>query len=91
MKLDEKQQKLAGLLVSDLTSGMDVKEIAGQLDEIIFQFISDTGKMNYGEWFINRVWILEQVRNIFLVLAGGKMERTLVCKNSIIEECLNEV
>lgn len=91
MKASEQQQKLAGMLLAELLSEINVEEAAGQLDEIIFEFASYTGAQHYGEWFTDRVWLLQEIRNIFLFISGGKMERALVFKSPEIEAVLKEV
>lgn len=91
MKPNEQQQKLAGLLLAELLSEINVEEAAGQLDEIIFEFASYTGEQHYGEWFTNRIWLLEEIRNIFLFISGGKMQRALIFKSPEIEAVLKEV
>lgn len=75
MGLGEEQKELFSSLIKELLENMDAENVAGQLDEIIFQFISDTGNGGYGSWFTDRIWLLEQLRNMFLILTDGKMCR----------------
>lgn len=75
MELSEEQKELSLSLIKGLFEDIEAEYIAGQLDEIIFQFIQDTSNKGYGTWFTDRVWLLLRLRNMFLVLTDGKMFR----------------
>ncbi|KMM34490.1 hypothetical protein [Parabacteroides goldsteinii] len=77
MELSKEQKELSARLIKELLDNMDAENVAGQLDEIIFQFVSDTGNGSYGDWFTDRVWLLEQLRNMFLIITEGKMFRPM--------------
>lgn len=75
MELSKEQKELSARLIKELLENMDAENIAGQLDEIIFQFIQEVGGQNYGNWFTDRIWLLEQLRNMFMILTSGRMYR----------------
>lgn len=62
-------------LIKELLGDMEAENIAGKLDEIIFQFIQLASNEGYGDWLADKIWLLERLRNFFMVLTGGKMFR----------------
>lgn len=75
MLLTEDEKELYSRVMEDLFDDISAEDIAGKMDEAIFQLIQGGSDSGYSSWFAECIFALEKVRNMFLSLTDGKMYR----------------